>query len=353
MFRKPTPIKLSDTVKAAIDSQLNTQVIQKASKSSDPKFPVFEVPVNKKVLVYVPNHVVDAEGGPELRMDKPLIHSIHEGGKRYSYYRCISGIILDDENGNSIYDGSCPLCEGTSVPWDLANTKILQKCKQMGLDPNDKENTQVKSIRSTEFSGRVIKEPNRFYTFPIVVINTVNEDGKTIAKGDNGKPICTPMWYHISEAQYIKKWEACFEGMEDEPIHPGGHFFTLNYTYDTKNKEPNKMLSAQNLTVIARNISGTDNLKTFLDKATVDWTPEKARETVISNQLYSKEDLNSIVDDVLEEPIAMLSLLKASEMTDDDSNNSGFKLQAPTSKTDNVSSNVPEMDETDQDLDIE
>ena len=46
-------------------------------KSADPEhFPVFDIPVNSKVLIYVPNHVLtDEEGNEELRMDKPLIHT--------------------------------------------------------------------------------------------------------------------------------------------------------------------------------------------------------------------------------------------------------------------------------------
>ena len=350
MFR-PTPIKLSDEARQVVSGQLNQQIVQRsAPKSLDPKnFPVFEIPVNKKVLIYVPNHVVDGPEGEELLMDKPLIHPVREG-KRFLSYRCTQGIILNDEEGNPIYDGSCPFCDGTDVPWDLANISIKNKCAQAGLDPEDKENTQVKAIRTAEFSARALKEPNRYFTFPIVVIATVNDDGKTMVKDEKGKPTCTPMWYTISENQYIKAWKTCFEGMEDEPTHPGGRFFTLNYTYDTKGKEANKRDSAQNLSVIARNLKGGDKLKEFLDKSTVDWTPAKAQETVVNNLLYPLSDMQKVADSILENPREMISLLTAAAASGS-ANTDGFSLKAPTEEVKSLeaATSVQGMDETDED----
>lgn len=355
MIKKPIPIKLSSDANEKIQSQLNVQSTSRAvPKSTDPKnFPVFDIPTGKKVLIYVPNHVIDGADGPELRMDKPLIHAVQDG-KRFVYYRCVSGIMYDDENGNTLFDGSCPLCEGTSIPWDLANRRIQQKCAQAGLNPEDKENTQVKAIRSGEFSARVLKESNRYFTFPIVVIDTVNDDGKTIQKGEDGKPICTTMWYHISEAQYNRKWVACFEGIEDEPTHPGGRFFTLNFIYDTKNKEPNKRDAAQNLTVIARNINKSEEFRAYLDNKTKDWTPEKAQETVITNQLFSIEDLQRVADDVLAPSKEMLSLLELADSGIQGNTSDGFSLKAPTdTKAIPNTTGVTAMDETDSDVDFD
>ena len=355
MLKKPKPIVLSEKANQAIQGQLNVQSQSKATpKSTDPKnFPVFEVPTNKKVLIYVPNHLVEGPDGEELRMDKPLIHSVQDG-KRFLYYRCINGITYSDIDENTgkeieVYDGSCPLCDSTSAPWDLANLKIKQKCQQASLDPDDRENAAVKAIRSAEFSGRVLKESNRYFTFPIVVIDTVNDDGKTMAVGEDGNPILTPMWYHISEAQYNKKWQACLEGIEDEPSHPGGRFFVLNFIYDTKGKEANKRDAAQNLTVISRDPKNAEKLKATLDKATEGWTPEKAQETVITNHLYSKEDLQAIADELLLPVNEMISLIEATQGIADTS--TGFNLQKPQAVGALESSaGIPAMDETDDDF---
>lgn len=352
-MRKPVPLKLTADMQNSISAQLNVQEERRtAPKSLDKDFPVFEIPVNKKVLIYVPNHVVEGEKGPELRMDKPLIHTILDG-KRFLSYRCVSGLVVKGADGSEILDGSCPLCDGTALPWDLANAKIKQKCKQLGLSPDDKENPSVKAIRSAEFSDRVIKEANRYYTFPIAVFKTVNDDGKTFEKDETGKPIIQIVWYHISESQYNDKWVKCFEGMEDEPTHPGGHFFTLSYVYDTKGKDANKRDSARNLTVIAKNPKGSDKIKAHLDKLTENWTPEKAREVVVSNLLYSLEELQGIADSVLETPTELYSLLQASEVGGSDTTVGGFNLkpQAETPAIEAASTPVA-MDETDEDVDF-
>lgn len=349
MVKKLTPMKMSVAVQESIRSQLNTQVVQKtAPKSADPiNYPVFDIPTGKKVLIYVPNHVVEGENGPELRMDKPLLHAVVDG-KRYYSYRCLSGIVAKDEEGNTIFDGSCPLCDGASIPWDYANLRIQEKCRQLGLNPEDKENEQVKAIRSAEFSARVLKESNRYYTFPIVVIATVNDDGKTIAKDESGNPIMTPMWYHVSEAQYTKKWIPCLEGMEDEPTHPGGRFFTLSYIYDSKGKEMNKRDASQNMNVIARSVKN-EKLKSLLDEKTKDWTPEKAQEVVITNQLYSMEDLEAVTEDILAGVKATIALLEAKEDGALGTASSGYTLKPPSDDGVALTSGEQQMDETDAD----
>ena len=356
-MKRMVPIKLSEEERNKISSQLNVQEITRSvPKSLDPKhFPVFEVQVGKKVLIYVPNHTITTENGEELLMDKPLVHTIQHG-KRYNYYRCMQGIVLDDANGNTLFDGTCPFCDGTDVPWDLANMNIKNKCQQMGLDPEDKENSQVKAIRSAEFSARAIKEPNRYYTFPIVVINTVNDDGKTIAKDDNGKFVMTPMWYSVSEAQYKKTWMKTFEGMEDEPSHPGGRFFTLSYVYETKGKEPNKRDAAQNLAVYSRVIKNSEKLKELLDKSTAEWTPAKAQETVVNNLIYPLDSMKDFADSVLEHPREMLSLLQMSaEAGNGNGNAGGYNLQVPEAKSLEAVTGGSEqvMDATDDDIDFE
>lgn len=349
-IRRPEPIKLSGVASQTVQNQLGVQTTSRvAPKSTDPNFPVFEVPLNKRVLVYVPNHVVDDENGePTLRMDKPLIHAVQDG-KRFLYFRCVNGLDVKDEEGNIIYDGTCPLCEGTSIPWDLANLKIKQKCASLGLDPDDKNNDSVKSVRSAEFSARVLKESNRYFTFPIVVIETEGDDGKTVKKDENGKPVFHPMWYHISESLYTQKWLPTLEGLEDEPTHPGGHFFVLNFIYDTKGKEPNKRDAARNVNVISRTMKQSEKLRSYLDKVTEKWTPEKAQEVVITNQLFSMKDLQDIADKILEGPKDMIALLEAAEASGNAAvADSGFNLTPPEEKK-ALEQGAVAMDETDED----
>lgn len=344
MIKKMTPIK---NVSAKVQEQLNVQDVPKAApKSTDPvNFPVFEVPVNQKLLVYVPKHTVTGPDGVErLRMDAPLIHSITDG-KRFYSYRCINGL-EDEANG---LNGVCPLCEGCAEPWEYANLIIEGKCKDRGLDPEDTDNTEVKNIRSQAFSDRVIKDAVRYFTFPMVVFQTVNNECKQIEKDENGALKFQIYWYTVSESQYEDKWKKALEAMEDEPLHPGGHFFLLNYTYTPKHGEPNKRDSARALVVSARNIKNSDKIREYLDNATEQWTPEKAIETVINNQIYNAAQLEEVADTVLENTRSMITLMKAPSNV-----GGGFELEekpaVPSGEGSAESGGAPALDETDLDM---
>lgn len=350
-MKKLQPVVFSQEENEALQSQLGTQTEQRATpKSRDPlNYPVFDIPVNKKVLIYVPNHIVQDENGVDtLRMDKPLIHSITHG-KRFLKFRCINGLVIDGTD----FKGECPLCEAKDEPWDLANLIIEQKCKAQGLDPEDTENKAVRQIRSDAFSDRTLKDAIRYYTFPIVVFETLNDDGKTFVKDEEGGYKYQVMWYTISESQYLKTWSKALEAMEDEPTHPGGHFFLLNYCYTPKNGQPNKRDSAQNLAVAERNIKGSEAVRKLLDEQTESWTPALAQQMVIDNAIYAPSDLADVADDALENTRNLLALYQAkSSMNEDDS--PAIEGAEPTFKLEKkVESSDEDTLVEDTDLDIE
>lgn len=346
MLKKLTPIKFTEEAKEKMKSQYDGQELSKAApKSLDPvHFPVFEIPVNKKVLVYVPNHItVNADGVETLNMDTPLIHAVTDG-RRYLYYRCIQGLVNEEAGLN----GECPLCESTSEPWELANYIIAEKCRAQGLDPEDTENKSVKEIRRNAFSDRVVKEANRYYTFPIVVIATVNDDGKTILRDEKGNMSCTPMWYSISETQYQDKWGKALEAMEDEPTHPGGNFFMLNFTYQVKSGEANKRDSARALNVSAKRVADAEAVKKVLDDLTKEWTPDKARETVCNNVTYSYDDLTYVADEVLAKTRSLIELYSSKALvTQPAIAGQGTKMTVPEDVSDGF--NLESVGETDID----
>lgn len=282
-----------EAVKVESTQQTENPVVE---KSADPKnFPVFDIPVNSKVLIYVPNHtVIDAETGIEdLRMDKPLIHTVING-KRYQKIRCIRG--LSEDTG---YSGVCPLCDGESDPWSLANEQVKEKCRVRGLDPNDSDNESVKAIKRECYTKRVIKAPVQSYTFPIVVIETDPNDFKQILLEEDGTPKHKVMWYTISKSSYEKKWLKALEGMEDEPTHPGGNCFILNYTYESKSGEYNKMDSARELQVVPKKIKGFTEYMEMFDKESEDWDVAKAIETIFDNMYYEEEDIEDEANKIL------------------------------------------------------
>lgn len=300
MIKRMQPVKLTSDQAKKLNSKFSGQDLStSAPKSADPvNFPVHEIIPGAKELIYVPNHTTeDAEGNQILRWDTPNLHMLIDG-RRFPKFRCVRGIV-DEELG---FDGSCPICDAIDECWDLANFQIAEKCKQAHLNAEDRENEKVKKIRSECFNNMVMKSSNPYYTFPIVVIETENNDGKTLAKDENGDLILKPMWYTISKAQYEKKWLPALEVLDDEPSHPGGYFFLLNYNYKTKSGEMNKRDAAQNVSINAKNIkeSIAKAIRERADKLTEGWTPDVAMQMVIDNQVFTLKQLTEAVDSVME-----------------------------------------------------
>ena len=290
MIKRLKPKKFTEEQLAVADKTLREQkTTTVAEKSLDPEnFPVHDTPVNKKEFVYVPNLVdVDADGNETFRMDVAKLHSIQDG-RRFQKIRCIAG----SEMTKLGYSGTCPFCEVTSDCWDLANEIINDRCAQKGLDPANKDDDEVMAIRREAFNSRAVQNPTDYYTFPIVVIETDPNDIKKFVRDENGHTIYKIMWYSISENSYKEKWLTALESMEDEPSHPGGHCFVLNYTYTVpKNSQPNKRDSARNMKVIPKKMNGFEEAAKKFDELAAAWTPQKARETVVDNILAEEEDL--------------------------------------------------------------
>lgn len=345
MIGKLKPKTFTQEQLTAIKSESVCQTTNMVTpKSTDPEnFPVFEVPVNAKVLVYVPNHVVEVDGVEELRMDKPLIHMV-VNGKRFEKIRCVRG--LSSATG---YSGECPVCNGTDEPWALANEIIKEQCKLRGLDPNDSTSEAVKTVKREYYSKRVVKSADQYYTFPIIVIETDPKDIKNIIYDSNNMPVHKAYWYTISKSAYEKKWAKTLEGMEDEPNHPGGHFFILNYTYESKSGEYNKRDSARELQVVAKKIKGTDELKKLYDEETKDWDVAKAIETIYDNMYFEEKDLEAHIDTVLASTREKLAIYESAGAMNI---NAGFNLTSTNNPSlqANNGLNVPQGEGEDTDI---
>lgn len=354
---KMKPISFSEEENKVLESMLNVQErMQGTPKSTDPvKYPVWSIPVGKACLVYVPNHtVLKADGTIALRMDAPLVHSVKKGAQ-YESYRCINGLVKE-----GVLSGTCPLCVAVTETWDLANKIIKQKCALQGLNPDDKDQKDVKNIRSTEYGDRDIKDANKMYTFPIVQIETDDDECKKISKDENGNVKYKIFWYTISEQLYQEKWELALENQEDA-THPGGMFFKLDYRYTPGNgKQQEARDAARKLKVVIRTIKGSDSLKKFFDEATKDWTPALAREVLYANMICAEKDLEALCDDYMIRTRQLLAVYDSANSGTAVANTSGagYKLEKPAnnqaadSQDANVNAVETDIDDGEEDGDI-
>lgn len=320
MLKRPTPKKLSEAAQTAI-TQASAQQTGKAAriKSYDSDFPVFDIPVNQKVLVYIPNHtVMNPDGTIGLRMDKFAAHPIIDG-RTYGDVRCSQGVIVEELG----LDGTCPLCDGMNEAWSLYNLEYADIAKTKGIDPKSAEAQEsLKQDRIDLVNAMVIKQAEVWYTFPIIVIDCEERDGvlTTNPKKDaEGKIKGTPMWYSIRERTYLEKWGAGFDSIDTDdgviPTSPAGLWAILNFTYTPKSGNADKMGSARALKVTFKTMNGYEAWASYFDTMTEEWTPGKAQEVVVLDAVRDMDEMKQVADSLLKpvrDKIAMYELGNAS-----------------------------------------
>lgn len=301
MIKRPTPKKLSAEEQEMITKASLMQTGRSSvDKSYDPNYPVFEIPVNQKVLAYIPNHtVMDEDGGVGMRMSSIVAHPVIDG-RSFADIRCIA----DSHVASLGHDGSCPLCNATGVAWNLYNKQYADIARSKGVAVDAPEAQELlKADRSELVRNRVVKEGERWFIFPIVVVEC--EEGTLTPKKDaQGQIHGTPMWYQIREQTYTDKWLTGLDTVEapdgSTPTHPAGLWAVLNFTYTPKSGTHNKRDSARNLKVSYKTMAdGYDAWATHFDDLTKDWDVVKADETLAICAVRDMNEMQELADTLL------------------------------------------------------
>lgn len=284
-----------------------------ASKSYDMNFPAFEVPVNQKLLVYVPNHtVMRPDGSMVIAHDRYMAHPVIDG-RSHTNIRCSSGVVIPELG----LDGSCPLCDCSGDVWKLYNLEYEAEAKVKGI-PTDSELAKegLRDVRQKLVREKVISEGQGWYVFPIVVIKCKEENGKLTTTPEltpDGQLTGTPYFYQIREKTFKSKWIPAFDSIdvssEDCLGDVGGRWYILNFTYDAPSGTHTKMNSANALKVSIKTM-GDKNMPaekyaewaTYFDQMTQDWTVEKSREVLVYSAIRDMEEMQ-VVADTLMKPV--------------------------------------------------
>ena len=233
-MKRPEPKKFSNEEVQKFEEAASKQ--SQANRTpltvDEKKYPMFEIPVCEKRLIYVPNltHTeLDEETGEEvtvLNWDKGAFHTVRSRGS-FMKFRCNSGI-----TGIEGFDGTCPLCETMSDNWDLYSHNNQELGKMKGVDINTEEGKEAtkedrrKLLQEMAVSGKQIE-----LTFPIWNIEL--EKGKlTPAKDADGSIKATLEWYTIKQDTWNGKWVPTFQTLPEGEQHAAGKFWLLDYTYD-------------------------------------------------------------------------------------------------------------------------
>ena len=353
---KPTPRKMSTASRVAVVAASQNQTGSVSSpKSYDPAFPLFDIPVNSKVLVYIPKHPnavykdVDENGNevtllgedgqpiPREYMDKFRTHTIKEG-KMFRKVKCIAGI-SSSELG---WDGSCPYCNALSDCYDLSNIQISELFKSRGYEPNSEDGKEaLKGEIADTYKEMVVQKSNGEYTFPIVVVDT--EEGSMKVKVDeNGNVHGTPYFYSVSESAF-EKWRGALDalidnGQAEEGAEIWGWWAILNYTYTVKEgQQPTKMDSARNLKVSFSKREGMEQVEEYFDKLTEEWDALKAQEVLVANNaMHTIDELTADADKVMQETHQRLRMYEVNKAA------GGIEMNNPVAGSISQAANVLE-----------
>ena len=304
-LRRPTPKNLTaedfNEIVAA-----SAQQTGKATRlrSYDPNFPLFETPMNKKLLVYVPNHtIMNPDGTLDIRKDKFAAHATKKG-REFNTIRCTSGVVSSALH----LDGTCPFCEAEAEIWDLYNREYEEIAKSKGIDPASPEaKDSLKQQRIELLNNQAVKRAEVFYTFPIVVIDCEENNGvltTTPKKDEEGKISGKTFWYTVKEKTYVEKWKKGLETVSTEddtvPTSPAGLWAVLDFTYESKDGKHDKMGSGRALAVGYKTMSKNYNAwANYFDELTEEWTPAKAMETLVDNAIRDMDEQREAADDIL------------------------------------------------------
>lgn len=307
MFKpKSVPFESAEAFNRVSASSQTQTGQNKTPRSSDPiNYPVFETPVNKKLLVYVPNHVEVDELGERLRCDRGAFHAV-KSGRSFLTIRCTNGI-QEESIG---YDGSCPVCDAISECWDLYNYELKEQARIKGVSVDDDPNELLTQTKRDLISNMAVKRAEVWLTFPIVVVET--KEGKLEPKvNEKGMLEGKLQWYSIRESTYKDKWESAFDTMDKN--HPAGSWFIMNFTYDSASGKHDKMNSARNLKVSYKPMRGYEQWEKYWDDLSEGWDRFRAANTVIANYYLSLDDMRQAVNEAMASTRTKIQMFQASE----------------------------------------
>ena len=316
---KPIQIDTADALAKVEQATKNQSLRTSTPRTFDPNFPLFSFTTNDKHLVYIPNFFTeDEEGKKELITEKAYVHAIQKG-RQFMQLRATHGLQGLEEYGIS---GNSPLNEATQTCWELYNLKYKAHAASQGIDPSDDKGEVLKPKRVELLGQRVVKDADLKIYFPIAVIET-EKDPKTgintfkpVPDTETGMPKFQLMWIEVSETQWNDKWVKVLDSLDDGDSL-AGQLLSLNYKFtDNLSAEKNaRRDSGKALTINIRPVN--DDWKAFfamVDEKAKDWTPAKARETIIAASLLSDEQQQAIVDDVMQDTLLELNSMKSMEL---------------------------------------
>lgn len=108
------------------------------------------------------------------------VHEWNDAAGKYKACVCLDGIVVENENGDTVNDGTCPFCNRIENAWDIYKYR-MEKAKESGL--SEKEIEDEKKVYLDE---RKIKEAS-VYNYMLVAKFRFDDKGNLML-GKDGLP---------------------------------------------------------------------------------------------------------------------------------------------------------------------
>lgn len=342
----------------AISEASAKQSEPRSTKTYDPNFPVFDIPGQQKVLVYIPklfledgvtydtekvkSKVFDGEvDAYKFTHDSYSAHACRSG-RTFAMTRCLRGVELTDangelcrdENGNVMLDGTCPACDAVNKCWDLVNFEFEAAVRQKGLDPTVPDARELYKSDYTEAKKSLaIEGGKQRHLFPIFVVDCKpGDDSKpdtrkpNYVEKDGKKYVTGKLYWYLASATNFAKWEKALENRQEAdvtnldnaldsadltdaeiearrekglaaiPMSMAGQWFVLDYTGNSDNSQWNKMEAAKDVSITCRSSQkALAPSEGEIDRLAIGWTQTVAMDVVAEAALRDLSEMNDLV----------------------------------------------------------
>lgn len=184
-------------------------------------------------IPFLTNTTVNEDGEEEVSEETVSIwQSVHEWNDASGKYKacvCLDGIVVDDENGENVNDGTCPFCNRIEHAWDIYKYR-MEKAKEAGL--SDKELEDEKKVYLDE---RKIKEAS-VYNYMLVAKFRFDDKGNLLI-GKDGLP--------EYELKVMKQSVPKSEKIDKQLMNSGLNIAGAELVFDYPDKDDPRILGSQ------------------------------------------------------------------------------------------------------------
>lgn len=154
----------------------------------------YRAEAGRKHYIYIPATTVvqvDSEGNEQavksvIAYQSP-VHEWVDMNNRYRSCVCLKGVVVQNDDGTIINDGSCPFCDNVGKAWEIFNYRTkLEEARSSGLT-GDKYEEHMKEEKRRFINQLKAREAKDYMYMLIVLYRTDPKNNEPII-GSNGLP---------------------------------------------------------------------------------------------------------------------------------------------------------------------